>query len=69
MMNFDIFYSTTGVCTDTRNIQKDSLFICLKGANFNGNEFAQKALDDGAKYVVIDELLVDDNPAFIKVDD
>lgn len=68
-MNFDIFYSTTGVCTDTRNIQKDSLFICLKGANFNGNEFAQKALDAGAKYVVIDELLVDDNPAFIKVDD
>lgn len=69
MMNFDIFYSTTGVCTDTRNIQKDSLFICLKGANFNGNEFAQKALDAGAKYVVIDELLVEDNPAFIKVAD
>lgn len=68
-MNFDIFYSTTGVCTDTRNIQKDSLFICLKGANFNGNEFAQKALDAGAKYVVIDELLVADNPNFIHVDD
>ena len=60
-MSFDFFYSTTGVCTDTRNIQKDSLFICLKGANFNGNEFAQQALDAGAKYVVIDELLVEDN--------
>lgn len=68
-MNFDIFYSTTGVCTDTRNIQKDSLFICLKGANFNGNEFAQKALEAGAKHVVIDELLVDDNPNFIHVED
>ena len=68
-MSFEIFYSTTGVCTDTRNIQKDSLFICLKGANFNGNEFAQKALNAGAKYVVIDELLVEDNPAFIKVED
>jgi UDP-N-acetylmuramoyl-tripeptide--D-alanyl-D-alanine ligase len=68
-MNFDIFYSTTGVSTDTRNIQKDCLFICLKGDNFNGNEFAQKALDAGAKYVVIDELLVEDNPAFIQVND
>ena len=68
-MSFEIFYETTGVSTDTRNIQKDSLFICLKGANFNGNEFAQKALDAGAKYVVIDELLVQDNPAFIKVED
>ncbi|MDD2983120.1 MAG: UDP-N-acetylmuramoyl-tripeptide--D-alanyl-D-alanine ligase [Crocinitomicaceae bacterium] len=67
-MNFDIFYSTTGVSTDTRNIQKDCLFICLKGVNFNGNEFAQKALDAGAKYVVIDELLVPDNPAFIHVE-
>lgn len=68
-MSFEKFYETTGISTDTRNIQKDSLFICLKGANFNGNEFAQKALDAGAKYVVIDELLVEDNPAFIKVDD
>ncbi len=69
MTNFDIFYTTTGVCTDTRNIQKDCLFVCLKGANFNGNEFAQKALDAGAKNVVIDELLVPDNPAFIQVAD
>lgn len=69
MMSFEKFYETTGISTDTRNIQKDSLFICLKGANFNGNEFAQKALDAGAKYVVIDELLVEDNPALIKVDD
>lgn len=54
-MNFDLFYETSGVCIDTRNIQKDCLFICLKGANFNGNEFAEKALELGAKYVVCDE--------------
>jgi len=52
---FDLFYETSGVCTDTRKIEKDCLFICLKGANFNGNSFAQQALNDGAKFVIVDE--------------
>ncbi|CAG5081940.1 UDP-N-acetylmuramoyl-tripeptide--D-alanyl-D-alanine ligase [Parvicella tangerina] len=43
------------ICTDTRNIVEGSLFFALKGENFNGNEFAQQALESGAKYVVIDE--------------
>ena len=54
-MNFELFYETTGVCIDTRSITKDCLFICLKGANFNGNTFAKEALQQGAKYVIIDE--------------
>lgn len=56
-MNFELFYETSGICTDTRNIQKDCLFICLKGGNFNGNEFAEKAINAGAKYVIADEKL------------
>ena len=60
-MNFDLFYETSGVCTDTRNIQKDCLFICLKGENFNGNEFAEKALQAGAKYVIADEKIFQNN--------
>jgi UDP-N-acetylmuramoyl-tripeptide--D-alanyl-D-alanine ligase len=51
----NLFYDTTGVCTDTRKIEKDCLFICLKGDNFNGNTFALKALEQGAKYVIVDE--------------
>jgi UDP-N-acetylmuramoyl-tripeptide--D-alanyl-D-alanine ligase len=54
-MNFELFYETSGICTDSRNILKDSLFICLKGANFNGNEFAKQAIVMGAKYVICDE--------------
>lgn len=54
-MEFNKFYETTGVCIDTRNIQKDSLFICLKGANFDGNDFAENALAEGAKYVISDD--------------
>ena len=56
-MDFQLFYETTGVCTDTRKIEKDCLFVCLKGANFNGNDFAEKALEAGAKYVIADEQL------------
>lgn len=52
---FQLFYQTTGVCTDTRKIEKDSLFVCLKGANFNGNTFASEALKAGAMHVIVDE--------------
>ncbi|MEP6734555.1 MAG: UDP-N-acetylmuramoyl-tripeptide--D-alanyl-D-alanine ligase [Chryseolinea sp.] len=43
------------VSTDTRKIIPDSMFFALKGDRFNANEFAQQALDKGARYVVIDE--------------
>ncbi len=44
------------VCTDTRKIQKDNLFIALKGANFNGNDYALKAAESGASVLIIDEV-------------
>jgi UDP-N-acetylmuramoyl-tripeptide--D-alanyl-D-alanine ligase len=50
------FLESTGVCTDTRKIQKGCLFFALKGDNFNGNKFTQEALDKGASRVIIDEI-------------
>jgi UDP-N-acetylmuramoyl-tripeptide--D-alanyl-D-alanine ligase len=52
---FELFYDSSGVCTDTRKIKKDSLFIALKGENFNGNLFAKDAIINGAKYAIVDE--------------
>lgn len=49
------FLKSTGVCTDTRKLEKGKLYVALKGDNFNGNEFAQKALEDGALLAIIDE--------------
>ena len=43
------------VDTDTRSIRKGALFFALKGTNFNGNEFAEKALELGASYAIVDE--------------
>ena len=31
------------------------MFFALKGENFNGNEFAEAALESGARYVVVDD--------------
>ncbi|MGO2293829.1 MAG: UDP-N-acetylmuramoyl-tripeptide--D-alanyl-D-alanine ligase [Psychroflexus halocasei] len=49
------FLKSTGVSTDSRKIEKDQIFFALKGDNFNGNQYAQKAIDQGAKLVVIDD--------------
>ncbi len=66
---YSIFLQYPKVCTDTRNILQDSIFFALKGANFNGNEFAQKAIELGAKYVVIDEEAYQLNENYLLVDD
>ena len=52
---FDLFYQCSGVSIDTRTVKKGELFIALKGGNFNGNEYASKALATGAKFAVVDE--------------
>ena len=52
---YRIFQECTCVTTDSRNCPEGSLFIALKGDNFNGNTFASKALESGSAYVVIDE--------------
>ncbi|MBR9757274.1 MAG: UDP-N-acetylmuramoyl-tripeptide--D-alanyl-D-alanine ligase [Algicola sp.] len=62
------FLECSGACTDTRHITNNSMFFALKGENFNGNTFADKALENGAKYVVIDEEAYKTSPKHILVD-
>ncbi|MDG1346942.1 MAG: UDP-N-acetylmuramoyl-tripeptide--D-alanyl-D-alanine ligase [Crocinitomicaceae bacterium] len=66
---YHLFLSTSGVCTDTRAIEKDCLFIALKGTNFNGNTFSEEALKVGAKYAIVDEKEYQTNENIILVDD
>ncbi len=49
------FLLSDGVSIDTRSIKKDNLFFALKGPNFNANKYAEKALELGAAYAVVDE--------------
>lgn len=57
-MNIEALYAKflecNSVTTDTRKIQPNDLFFALKGANFDANTFTKEALENGAKYVVID---------------
>lgn len=43
------------VCTDTRQLKPGDMFFALKGPQFNGNAFIQKALDAGASYCIADD--------------
>ena len=52
---YKIYSENYLVDTDTRKIRKNTLFFALKGDNFNGNKFADKALELGAKYAIVDE--------------
>jgi UDP-N-acetylmuramoyl-tripeptide--D-alanyl-D-alanine ligase len=53
-----LYLESTGVCTDNRLLQKEQLFFALKGDNFDGNSFAEKALETNALAVIIDDKTV-----------
>lgn len=49
---YKIYLQHPDICTDTRAIKPGSLFFCLKGERFDGNQFAEDALAQGAAFVV-----------------
>ena len=51
---YELFKGSTGVTTDSRKVHIGSIYIALKGANFDGNAYAEKALENGAAYAVVD---------------
>ena len=52
---YKYFLECGKVTTDTRDCTEGSMFIALKGANFNGNAFASQAISGGCRYAVVDE--------------
>jgi UDP-N-acetylmuramoyl-tripeptide--D-alanyl-D-alanine ligase len=57
---YQFFQKKPVVTTDTRQITEGSIFFALKGDTFDGNTFAERALELGAAFAVID------NPAYQK---
>jgi UDP-N-acetylmuramoyl-tripeptide--D-alanyl-D-alanine ligase len=55
---YNCFLECNSISTDTRKITPGSMFVALKGDNFDANTFAAEALAKGARYAVID------NPAY-----
>lgn len=57
------------ITTDSRDCPEGSIFLALKGESFNGNQFAQSALDKGCTYAIVDEPEFSKGERFILVDD
>lgn len=66
---YKIYLQHPSVQTDTRKLKKDDIFFALKGPSFNGNQFAQQALDTGASCVVVDEDTGINDSRIFRVDD
>ena len=59
----------TAVVNDSRKIEEGCLFLCIKGAAFDGHKFAAEAAEKGAAVLVVeDEVEVPDSVTVIKVD-
>lgn len=54
-----LYRKCSGVTTDSRSIEDGAMFFALKGETFDGNDFAMKALEAGAKYAIVDRPSLD----------
>ena len=65
------FDASTGATTDTRTAGAGQLFFALTGENFNGNAYAQQAIEAGCIAAVVDEneYAPPGDPRFILVPD
>ncbi len=52
---YEIYKKHPVVTTDSRVCPHDSIFFALKGERFNGNQFAENAIEKGCAYAVVDE--------------
>ena len=43
-------------CKDTRIIKENDVYIGIKGENFDGNKFYDKAFDNGASVCILDNI-------------
>lgn len=60
-------YNIKSISHISKDIIKDSIFICIKGNNFNGNDYIKDAIKNGAKCVVTEEEIDIKNTCIIRV--
>ena len=61
----------TGIVTDTRTLKGGEVFLALRGENFDGHQFVEKARDLGAIVAIVDRTWDREVPNFpvLRVDD
>ena len=65
---YELYQAHPSVVTDSRKVGAGDIFFALKGPNFNGNRYAEQALQAGAAYVVVDEDVLSGNPKCLLVE-
>ncbi|MFP4019539.1 MAG: UDP-N-acetylmuramoyl-tripeptide--D-alanyl-D-alanine ligase, partial [Bacteroidales bacterium] len=63
------FLKSKGVTIDSREVKPDYMFFALKGDRFNGNEYAQQAIEKGCRFAVVDEKKYVKDERYILVND
>ena len=63
------FIASSGICTDSRNLSKDCMFVCLKGDLYDANSFVEDVLQKGARYVITSRTDLPPNEKLIIVPD
>ena len=66
---YALFCDHPVVTTDTRDCPAGSIFFALRGATFDGNAFALKALEAGCAYAVVDDPAVGGDERLLHVPD
>ncbi len=66
---YPAFLKFPKICTDTRKIESGSIFFALSGPSFNGNQFAEQALQGGCAMAVVDQQEYAKDDRYILVDD
>jgi UDP-N-acetylmuramoyl-tripeptide--D-alanyl-D-alanine ligase len=66
---YPAFQRNPKICTDTRKIESGSIFFALSGPSFNGNQYAEQALQGGCALAVVDQAEYAKDDRFILVDD
>ncbi len=65
---YELYLAHPQVTTDSRACAKGALFFALRGETFDGNKFADTALENGAAYAIIDNPEYKRDDRYIVVD-
>ena len=66
---YQLYQEHPQLTTDSRDCPEGSIFVALKGASFDGNEFAAAALAKGCAYAIVDNPDYANDDRCILVDD
>ena len=65
---YAVYLKHPKICTDSRKPEKGALFFSLSGPNFNGNTFAETALEQGCAFAVVDDAQFIKDERYLLVD-